>query len=51
MRLIAFLTRHRAPDGVWLVVSLLALVLMVALPAAAWTGLEAAAFGWGHELP
>lgn len=48
MRLIAFLTRHRAPDGVWLLLSLLALVLMVALPAAAWTSLEAAAYGSGY---
>jgi hypothetical protein len=45
MRLIAYLTKNRPSDGFWLVLSLIALVLMVALPAAAWTGLEAAAFG------
>ena len=45
MRLIAYLTKNRPPDGFWLVLSLIALVLIVALPAAAWTGLEAAAFG------
>ena len=45
MRLISYIAKHRPSDGFWLVVSLIALVLIVALPAAAWTGLEAAAFG------
>jgi hypothetical protein len=45
MRLIAYLAKHRPSEGFWLVLSAIALVLMVALPAAAWAALEAAAFG------
>ena len=45
MKLFVYLARRRPSDGVWLLISLLALVLMVALPAAAWTRLDAAALG------
>jgi hypothetical protein len=45
MKLIALLTKYRPSDGFWVVVGLIALGLTVALPAAAWTGLEHAAFG------
>jgi len=45
MKRTPLLTRYRPSEGFWLVLSLLALVLVVALPAAAWTHLEALAFG------
>jgi hypothetical protein len=49
MKLFALLTKHWPADGVWVVLGLIALVLMVALPAAAWTHLEAATFGQAYS--
>jgi hypothetical protein len=45
MRLFDFLATHRPSEGLWLVIGLIALFLVVALPAAAWSSLEAAAYG------
>lgn len=46
MKLIERATRYRPSEGAWLVITLVLLGLIVALPAAAWSQLDAAAFGY-----
>lgn len=50
MKRIAHLTKYRPSDAFWLLVTVIALALVVAAPAAAWIQLESALYAGTEAL-